>query len=118
MAKILSVSYDGVLLDTRHQILSARAGYSVTSARGFAEALQVCSSDQQFDLFIVGHSIPHSDKEALIQAFRAQRSTALVVVLKLDWESAVAGADMAIEPSPHELLKSVANLLSGRGTAA
>ena len=118
MAKILSVSYDGVLLDTRHQILSTRTGYAVTSVRGFAEALKVCSSNHQFDLLIVGHSIPHSEKEALIQAFRANRPTAPVVALKRHGEDAVPGADVLIEPNPPELLRSVANLVSGKGTAA
>ncbi len=117
MAKILSVSYDGVLLDTRHQILSTQTGYAVTSVRGFAEALKVCSSNHPFDLLIVGHSIPRSEKEALIQAFRANRPTVPVVALKRHGEDA-PGADISIEPSPHELLRSVANLVAGRGTAA
>lgn len=61
MARILSVSYDVSLLGTRQMILQNQ-GHEVVSALGFTEALKQCQSSKKFDLFILGHSIPHSDK--------------------------------------------------------
>lgn len=66
--RILSVSYDASLLATRRMMLEQQ-GYNVTSALGFTAALEACRGDE-FDLFILGHSIPAKDKAALIQAFR------------------------------------------------
>lgn len=117
MPRILSVSYDVALLDTRQKILSSKPGNVVTSARGMAEALKLCNSSERIDLFVLGHSIPHSEKEALVQAFRANHPAAQVIALKRVGEEMVHGADLFIEPNPHELLKSVAKLFSANGTS-
>lgn len=111
MAKILSVSYDETLLVTRHKILESR-GYEVTSALGIRDAVQQCSSDTPFDLFILGHSIPHEEKEALIYHFRANRPSTPVVALKKIGEERVRGADVVIEPNPYELLDAAVKLIS------
>jgi DNA-binding NtrC family response regulator len=66
--RILSVSYDAVLLATRQMLLEQK-GYTVTSALGFREALEHCQNDG-FDLFVLGHSIPEKDKLHLIETFR------------------------------------------------
>lgn len=117
MAKILSVSYDEPLLLTRHQILSSQTNHAVTSVRSFSEALDACRSDEEFDLLIVGHSIPPEQKETLINTFRHQHAKAAVIALKRQDESVVRDADVLIEPNPQELLKWVGNLLSGYGRA-
>jgi PleD family two-component response regulator len=67
--RILSVSYDVSLLATRKMLLEQK-GYAVVNAFGFSKALASCHAGG-FDLFILGHSIPHDDKLALIQSFRA-----------------------------------------------
>ncbi len=67
--RILSVSYDMSLLATRKMLLEQK-GYSVENGLGFSKALALCR-DGGFDLFILGHSIPHDDKLALIESFRA-----------------------------------------------
>ena len=67
--RILSVSYDISLLATRKMLLEQR-GYSVTNALGFSQATMHCG-EGGFDLFILGHSIPHDDKLQLIETFRA-----------------------------------------------
>jgi CheY-like chemotaxis protein len=113
MANILSVSYDKALLTIRQQILERR-GYSVTSACGLREALQQCNSETPFDLFIVGHSIPQTEKEALIEHFRANRPAAPVVALKRLGETEVRGANLSIEPTPPDLLRAVDGLVSGK----
>src|SRR3954451_24647960 len=67
--RILSVSYDLSLLETRKMLLEQK-GYEVVNAHGFSKALTFCCAGG-FDLFILGHSIPYDDKLALIEAFRA-----------------------------------------------
>jgi DNA-binding NtrC family response regulator len=112
------VSYDEALLTTRQQILSRQTDYAVMSVRDFSEALNACRSDEQFDLLIVGHSIPHTQKEELIHAFREKHPKAAVIALKRQDETVVRDADLLIEPHPNELLKSVGNLLSGHWSRA
>ena len=53
--RILSISYDQALLETRQALLEQR-GYSVTSVRGFTQAIAYCKS-KDFDLFVLGHAI-------------------------------------------------------------
>ena len=116
MARILSVSYDVSLLGTRQLILQEQ-GHEVTSALGFTEALKQCENSKRFDLFILGHSIPHSDKEALISAFRAH-CPALIVALTNPSERPVLGADYEIESEPDAVVRLVAKLTSEKAEAA
>ncbi len=113
--RILSVSYDQTLLNLRRQVLESK-GHAVTSACGLRDALQHCDSDTPFDLFILGHSIPHEEKEALLERFRANRPAAPVVALKRLGEEYVTGADAFIEPNPDQLLKAITKLIS-RGSS-
>lgn len=57
-ARILSVSYDEVLLATRHLLLE-HEGYSVVSVMGLPAALDKCK-EGGFDMFVLGHSIDYS----------------------------------------------------------
>ena len=67
MARILSISYDPALLRTR-ELLLQRMGHRVTSAEGFAQAVEWCDKAAgSFDLVVLGHSIPHEDKRAIIR---------------------------------------------------
>ena len=116
MARILSISYDEPLLTTRQQILESRR-HNVTSIGNLAEALAACESTTRFDLLIIGHSIPHAQKEQLVQAFRERRPHKPVIALKRGGEDGVGGADLSIDPNPAELLDSVAKIISGRGMA-
>ncbi len=117
VANILSVSYLPSLLETREQLLKSQ-GYTVTSARELTAALRACKSSRPFQLLIVGHSIPQSDKHLLIEAFRGNQPNAAIVALKRLGEEPPPGADLVIEPDPRELLRSVADLISGRRTSA
>lgn len=60
MARILSVSCDESLLHTREMLLRS-CGYEVVATLGYAESLKACRKGN-FDLFILGHSIPHAEK--------------------------------------------------------
>lgn len=108
MPRILSVSYDEALLYTRRLLLEA-AGYNVTSAFGFKESLYQCKQGG-FELFILGHSILLSDKQALIKEFRAS-CPGSILSLRLPSESDVEGADFYVDPDPENVLRLVAQIL-------
>ena len=116
MARILSVSYDQSLLYTRQLILEQH-GHEVVSALGFTKALKCCDEAKDFSIFILGHSIPREDKEALIASFRGH-CPGTVVALKRYNEGPVAGADFETDPSPEAMLGVVQQILSTRRAAA
>jgi len=68
MARILSISYDEALLNTRQWMLES-LGHQVTSALGFTTALDLCR-EENFDYVIIGHSIPQPDKKAMVREIR------------------------------------------------
>lgn len=79
--RVLSISYDQPLLVTR-QMLLEQAGYEVVSALGYAEALEVCTGNHDFDLIVMGHSIPQKDKIAMISTLRSKYSAPLLSILR------------------------------------
>jgi DNA-binding NtrC family response regulator len=106
--RILSISYDISLLSTRRMLLEQR-GYQVTSALGFTKALEACSS-AHYDLFILGHSIPVSDKLALIETFR-KHCNAPVVSLERPGEERVQCEFHVSPDDPEQLLEKVDGIL-------
>jgi DNA-binding response OmpR family regulator len=114
VARILSVSYDETLMRMRHLILQ-NAGYSVVSVHGYGAAMEHCKQGG-FDLFVLGHSIPHQEKRKMVDAFR-KLCPAPVISLTRAWtESRVDNADFHIEPEPEPLLELIAGLVSGKST--
>jgi DNA-binding NtrC family response regulator len=111
LKRILSVSYDDVLLATRKMLLEQK-GYSVISALGFREAVEHCQSDA-FDLFILGHSIPEKDKLHLIGAFRGS-CPAPILSLERIGEKQVQCDFHASPDDPENFLQVVDDILSGR----
>src|SRR5262245_28577552 len=110
--QILSVSYDEALLTTRALLLE-REGYTVTSAHGFTAALAECRRGQ-YDLLIIGHSIPHSDKIALMESFRGTCS-APVLSLTRHGESTLDHAEYhAFPDEPQNFLDTIAGILGGK----
>jgi len=108
-ARILSVSYDETLLRTR-QFLLQREGYDVVSSCGFTESLKLCEQGG-FDLFILGHSIPLSDKQALIDGFR-RTCVGPIISLQRAIGERLEGADFHINPDPEELLSQLSEIVS------
>ena len=108
---VLSVSYDESLLRTREWILKG-AGFTVTSALGFTEAIAHCRSDA-FDLAIIGHSIPKSDRMALLNQLREHNHTR-VLALRRQGEDHIPAVDHSIEPSlgPDALIEAVRTVLA------
>jgi DNA-binding response OmpR family regulator len=108
--RILSISYQEPLLQTRHMLLE-KQGYLVTSVLGFTDAISYCRAGG-FDLFILGHSIPLHDKDELIQTFRAN-CDAPILSLRRAGEPKVDTAEHHIFPDdPRELLNKVAGVLN------
>ncbi len=109
--RILSVSYDVSLLATRKMLLEQR-GYEVANALGFSKALQYCR-DGGFDLFVLGHSIPHDDKVALIESFHAH-CPAPILSLERHGEHFVPCDFHASPDDPVTFLEVVSNILAGK----
>jgi DNA-binding response OmpR family regulator len=116
MPRILSVSYDEMLLKTRADLLE-HEGYEVVSVQGFIASLEECKHDG-FDLFILGHSIPHKEKQELIRAFRRSCSAPIVSLLR-NCDDSVDEADLQVEPDPRKVLDAVAAIVrKQRGVVA
>jgi len=116
MPHILSVSYDLTLLNTRQLMLEA-CGYTVTSAEGYVEAIRRCRAGG-YDLLIIGHSIPHADKEEIIREVQSHCSASVLALLRAN-EPLVPGATESIDASnPKMMLDAVARLLARRANAS
>ncbi len=87
---VLSISYDGAALATQHHILE-REGYVVVSALDLRWAKAQCRSGE-FDLVVIGYSVPQADIEELVQAFSAASPAPVVIVLRTG-ERSIRGAD-------------------------
>jgi DNA-binding NtrC family response regulator len=112
MAKrILSVSYDDILLATREMLLAGQ-GYEVTSALGFTAAEEECQRSH-FDLFILGHSIPDRDKLHLIKTFKAN-CPAPIVSLERIGENQIPCDFHASPDDPAKFVQVVKNILDGK----
>jgi DNA-binding response OmpR family regulator len=114
VTRILSVSNDKSLLESREMLLR-ESGYEVTSAWGASEGLKHCTA--KFDLLIIGHSMPHEEKQSLVKAFRA-RNSAPVLALHREDEQMLEGADFEIPPDPEVVVSAVASLTANRTSSA
>ena len=114
--RILSVSYDEVLLRTRHLMLE-RAGYGVVSVVSFQAALESCEGGS-FDVFLLGHSLPHSEKLQLVRAFRRACPGPVIALRRNVGEQLVATADYHIEADPEPLLKLLEDIARNEGEVA
>ena len=111
MARILSISYDEMLLRTRDLLLSD-AGHVVTSAFGYHEGVEKSGADD-FEMVIIGHSIPQKDKLDFIAEFRKSNPQAAVISLTRAGEPRVHEVDYYVNPGdPEELLRSIAWIIN------
>src|SRR5690242_11852137 len=109
MARLISVSYDETLLRTR-ELLLKNAGYSVKSAIGFREAMEVCA--HVAELAIIGHSIPKKDKVEIIACFRVANPKGIVIALTRAGEERLKEVDAYINPgNPEELVRAIQYIL-------
>ncbi len=112
MASILSVSYDKSLMETRQMLFKAY-GYEVVSSLGFTDSISHCRRGE-FDLFVLGHSIPGSDKLELIKTFRKHCDGPIISLQRVAGEPLVDGADYHIETDPEPLLQLIARIVGGK----
>jgi DNA-binding response OmpR family regulator len=113
--RILSVSYDDLLLRMRQMILE-NEGYIVVSAHGLENSLAQCKKGG-FDLFILGHSIPDQDKRKLVETFRSECPAPIISLTRGASEPRVDGAGYHIEPDPERLLKLIAQITHKKAAA-
>jgi CheY-like chemotaxis protein len=107
--RILSISYDEPLLVTRQMMLE-QAGFTVTSALGFTEAIEKCNSG--FDLFMIGHSIPVKDKAAIVAAIR-QHSRSPILSIRRHGMNPLPEVDLSVDAQdgPQAVLNAVNSAL-------
>jgi DNA-binding response OmpR family regulator len=60
-------------------MMLSREGFDVESAVGFSAAVEACKQGQ-FDLVIMGHSIPPADKAAIVTQLRAMCDTPILAL--------------------------------------
>jgi DNA-binding response OmpR family regulator len=111
--KILSVSSDVSLARTRF-LLFTGAGFHVSSALGIEDAVKQYKT-ADFDMVVIGHSMPSKEKKLLLEQIQRRSSTS-VLVLQRRGESKVEGADHVLDASqgPVALLETVASILSSK----
>jgi len=95
-------------------MLLEREGYKVSSALGFKEGMANCSdgSARSFDLFILGHSIPITEKERLIAAFRSNATAPILSLWKHNEQVDCSVDYLAFSESSDSLLGNVATILA------
>lgn len=110
MAHILSVSYDSTLLMTR-ELLLQQMGHTVTSVEGFARAFAACDSGTKFDLLILGHSIPHDDKAAILVKTKNTCRCPVLALLRPN-EAPLPNAERSIDSSePQAFMDAVRDIV-------
>lgn len=109
--RILSVSYDASLARTREMLLYA-AGFQVSTYTNSEQAIEACRR-QNFDLIVIGHSIPLKEKREMLLQVRALCQTPILALLRYG-EAPMQGADYVFDASqsPVQLLEMVINIFS------
>lgn len=109
--RVLNVSLDATLLQTRSAILQS-TGAAVVNANGYGEAVRACAR-QAFDAVVLCHALPRHHKREVMQAARRGRSATKVVGLYNIAPAQAAGADVAVDShdGPEALLQAVRPLL-------
>lgn len=121
MARIFSISYDPTLLRTR-ELLLEQMGHTVASAEGFAEAFAMCEHEPAgFDLMVLGHSIPHQDKRAIIEHCRRTCQCPVLALTRVNEQTVEEAARSVDAADTHEFVAAVEELLGepqGKGSRA
>ncbi len=87
-------------------------GYEAVSALGFTNGIAQCKQ-AGFGLFILGHSLPYSDKRKIVATFRNHSDAPIISLRGYSGQRRVEGVDIEIETDPEQLLRLVRNVLRG-----
>ena len=109
---VLSVGVDYSVLARQRPVWQS-AGCYVTSAGSIREAI-VQLRDGDFDLILLGHSIPIESRERLTFLIRASRSQIPVVCVTDSPGGLDSSADVTICDEPGNLLQVIGELLAKR----
>lgn len=112
--KVLSVSRDGVLAQTRSTILQ-RAGLQVDTVMDTEEAARLLF-DKSYDAVVLEHSLSREGKAEVIGAARSARSAPWIIGLYNLWSSEARGVHIAIDTQDgaEALVTAIRRLVSGR----
>ena len=111
--RILSISSDYSVFQTRNQVLTA-AGFEVVGCFRGEGALQIFAQDS-FVGVVIGGSVPKETRHVLVQEFKRLRPSVLVVIVERPGESMdTDGADMVVESTdgPQRLIDLLSTLVS------
>jgi DNA-binding response OmpR family regulator len=108
-ARILSISFDTELLSTR-QMLLERTGYDVISASDYQQAVE-CGKGN-FDLIVLGHSIPQPVQRNLISELRKGGCNAPVLGLLRYGDDPIPEMTRSIGAEPSLFLTTVREMLA------
>ena len=109
-ALILSVGCDPKLLDSRRLLLQS-AGYAVVSTHSAKEAVD-CFLAGDFDLVLLCHSLPETERDGIACLIRASGSfTPVVAVATYDGQQDVF-ASATLDSEPGQLLAGIRDALS------
>ncbi|HEY3989919.1 MAG TPA: hypothetical protein VGM02_11515 [Acidobacteriaceae bacterium] len=106
---VLSLALDPALLLTRNLVLQS-AGYVVVPAASIREAVERFHGGD-FDLIVLGHSVPARDRQRLACLIRASGSHVPVVAVSGRPYECDEFADVTLEDDPDELLAGIEELL-------
>jgi DNA-binding response OmpR family regulator len=108
--KIFCASYDADLLNTRRLVLE-QAGFAVTTATSLEEAKQCLAADD-FDLAILGHSIPRADREDLAREIKHSNPNTVVISLYrgVAESEEVTDAFLSISSGPKAMVELVTSI--------
>ena len=118
MANILSIGIDEKSMATRGVVLQ-RAGHTVSQAKDLRQVVAACSGIQ-FDVVIMGQSLPAKEKLRVYEVIRQSNCGAKILELHTSSEPEIKGtdADLRVNDGPQEALVEVVDRLTARRKSA
>jgi hypothetical protein len=111
--QILLVAFDDNLL-VKQRVALEQQGYVVTSALRLKEATLACENGA-FDLFILGHSIPHVIKVGLVDVFRLHQAAPVLSLWEPGDEILEAVNYLQFSSDLCDLVRGVETILNSAG---
>jgi len=114
MAKILLVSYVRELVEGSEKVLRA-AGYDVTLAMTYADALQA-ATEQAFDVAVLGYTVPEGERNEMAVAIKQTNPGTQIIIFYFSSVGNTEHADVLIQTtaSAEDLLRAVEYVVRSR----